>query len=333
MAASEPKNALECARRGWCVFPLPAGAKEPPPWTDYVHKASRNPTRIIAWHGTRSGCNWGIVPGPSGLLIVDVDDKLGKNGSASLAELELTYSKLPKTFAVRTPSGGLHYYFHGQHVFKLGFRPGLDCPQYVLAPGSMLADGNRYTVIDDSPVAVAPDWLIEVIGEAVEHEHVDQDYLVEPDQAHEIQWYREWLRDEAPLSIMFQGGGDVLVKMIVPVGKDRGLSRDTVKDILCEAGGYNETKCKPPWDLTDDNANGLFKKVDNGFDYCTGSAPGAATAQADFTNDPPPTDAEIEAFAAWWKEFDASPTEMKKRERSQAHHHWRRSLPATWRRK
>lgn len=284
------KSTMHVARysagRGWFVFPLPPLAKSPPLFNDYARRASRNPTRIEAWHRTNSGGNWGIAPGLSELLIVDEDNKPGKDGAASLAALELMYGALPETFTVRTPSGGgLHHYFHGKHVFKLGFRPGLDSPQYVLAPGCTLADGSRYRIVNNGPVAPAPDWLIEVIGEAVEHEHVEQAYVVEPDMPTEIQWYREWLRDEAPKSIMDHDGGGVLVRIVVPMGKDRGLTRETVKEILSEPGGYNETKCNPPWELTDDNANGLFKKVDNGFDYCTGSAPGAGTPQADFTND------------------------------------------------
>jgi hypothetical protein len=311
------------AGRGLFVFPIPPFQKSPPLFKDYARKASRNPTRIEAWHRANFGGNWGIAPGLSGLLIVDEDNKPTKDGANSLAMLELMYGKLPETFTVRTPSGGRHLYFRGRHVFKLGFRPGLDSPQYVLAPGCTLADGGRYQIINNVPIADAPAWLIEVIGAPVEHEHVDQDYLVEPDQAHEIEWYRDWLRTDAPPCIMNRGGGDVLVKIIAPMGKDRGLTRETVKEILSESGGYNETKCDPPWDLSDDNANGLFRKVDNGFDYCRENAPGSKTAQADFANDPVPTADEIATIAAWW-------ADRPQRDRANDEHVERRKRAQLW---
>jgi hypothetical protein len=304
------KSTVQVARysagRGMFVFPLPPLMKSPPLFNDYAHKATRNPTRIEAWHRANFGANWGIAPGLSGLLVVDEDNKPGKDGAASLDLLELMHGKLPETFTVRTPSGGRHLYFHGPHVFNLGFRPGLDSPQYTLAPGCTLENGNRYIIINNGPIADAPAWLIAVISEGAERaEHVAQEYLVEPDQAHEIAWYREWLRNDAPPSIMDRGGGDVLVKIIAPMGKDHGLTPETVKEILSETGGYNETKCQPSWDLSDDNANGLFKKVDNGFAYCRENAPGAKTAQADFANDPV-SDDEIATIAAWWKVRDAA---------------------------
>jgi hypothetical protein len=312
------------ASRGLFVFPLPPLMKSPPLFNDYARLASRNPTRIEAWHRANFGCNWGIAPGPSGILVVDEDNKPGKDGAGSLELLEFTYGKLPETLMVSTPSGGRHHYFRGTHVFKLGFRPGLDSPQYTLAPGCTLADGNRYRIINNVPIADAPAWLIEVIGEGAEPAaHVDQAYVVEPDQPSEIAWYRDWLRNEAPPSIMVSDGGGVLVRIIVPMGKDRGLTRETVKEILSEPGGYNETKCYPPWELSDDNANGLFKKVDNGFNYCRENAPGSATAQADFANDPAPTDDELAAVAAWW-------VDRPQRDRANDQHVERRRRAQLW---
>jgi hypothetical protein len=132
------------------------------------------------------------------------------------------------------------------------------------------------------------------------------------------------LTSTSPPSIMGKGGGDVQVKFVVPIGKDRGLTRETVKDILCEAGGYNDLKCDPPWDLTDDNTNGLFKKVDNGFDYCTGSKPGSATAQADFADDPV-SDADLAVHVV---EDDGLST--KARQRKARREHERRKRGERW---
>ena len=98
------------AGRGLFVFPLPSLMKSPPLFNDYARLASRNPTRIEAWHSANFGCNWGIAPGPSGILVVDEDNKPGKDGAGSLELLEFTYGKLPETLTVSTPSGGRHHY-------------------------------------------------------------------------------------------------------------------------------------------------------------------------------------------------------------------------------
>ena len=275
--------------------------------------------------------NIGYDCGRSGTCVLDVDIKDGKDGRPALAMLELMHGELPPTRMQRTPSGGLQYIFRGILPNTVGvLAPGLDTRGpggMVLLPPSRTLKG-RYEWLNHLPLADVPSWIGMLLGNHV-HVHVDQEPVAELDQPAEIKWYRDWLRTEAPPSIMGQGGGDVLVKYVVPVGKDRGLSRETVKDILCEAGGYNDTKCDPPWDLTDDNANGVFKKVDNGFDYCRESAPGSATAQAAFADDPVPSDADMTALDAWWKAFDLThaarrATRLKKIAQ-------RRRLPATWR--
>ena len=50
---------------------------------------------------------------------------------------------------------------------------------------------------------------------------------------------------------------------------------------------YNvDGKCVPLWEV--DGKNGLATKVENAFLYANLEAPGAATAEADFKDDPPP---------------------------------------------
>jgi len=81
----------------------------------------------------------GIAAGPSGLLVVDVDNKDGKDGSGNLEFLQALYEPLPRTLASRTASTGRHLFFRGasrNSVCRLG--DGLDVRSvggYVVAPG------------------------------------------------------------------------------------------------------------------------------------------------------------------------------------------------------
>ena len=90
----------------------------------------------------------------------------------------------------------------------------------MLLPPSRTANGIARLIICRSPMCR---HRLANLGNHV-HQHVDQEPVADLDQPAEIAWYREWLRNDAPPCIMLKGGGDVLVKIIAPMGKDRGLT-------------------------------------------------------------------------------------------------------------
>ena len=115
-----------------------------PRYADWPNLPGDDPKVVSAWYGYWSRSNVGIVTGgASRLFVLDVD--VAKGGFDSLAQLESEHGKLPPTLRVRTPSGGIHIYFHvpdglalpdGSQA-KLG--PGLDvrCDRgLVVAPPS-----------------------------------------------------------------------------------------------------------------------------------------------------------------------------------------------------
>ena len=185
-------GALACLNRRWRIAPLPVGKKKSPP-TGYLAAPLVSPAKLRQWEANRPGRNYAVVPGID-LTMLDVDPKHG--GDASLFDLELEYGPLPPTFTVRTPSGGTHYYFRGLHRYKLNFRPGLDAPQYAVAPWSMW-NGKRYEVIDSREPVSVPNWLPEVIGTPDESPDVEQISEVELDQADNIAWAIHHLRYDA----------------------------------------------------------------------------------------------------------------------------------------
>ncbi|MFJ9088732.1 bifunctional DNA primase/polymerase [Streptomyces sp. NPDC102384] len=179
--------ALEPVAHGWHVFPLRPGEKRPAghaerlcPHTGRCANGHLKPEQratldrdliVAAWTGMPY--NIGIATGPSGLLVVDLDvlkpdeHEGTPDGVQSLLALcERAGEPFPTTYQVRTPSGGRHLYFTqpdgarlhstagrlGHHIDTRGWGG------YVVAPGSTTPHG-AYTVTDDRPPAVLPEWL------------------------------------------------------------------------------------------------------------------------------------------------------------------------------
>lgn len=173
--------AMSYVEEGWRIFPLSPGSREPwPRWTGWQtdNNASVAHQVIDMFGGVREGAGIGIVTGAvSGIWVLDLDQKHGHDGAASLRFLEAIHGALPATYTVATPSGGRHLYWAMPPDFevpnsagKLG--DGIDTRGrggYVGAPPSVVAleDGTagRYVVISapGTKVAKAPDWLVDML--------------------------------------------------------------------------------------------------------------------------------------------------------------------------
>lgn len=163
-------HAMATARRGWHVFPLRPASKLPA-LSDWEHRASTDPRRIAQWWDQHPDAGYGIACGPSGLLVVDIDDKDGRNGSGAWFELRSRLGVTsPATFTVDTPSGGRHLYLAQpagielrNSAGKLG--DGIDTRGhggYVVGAGSSI-HGGTYTVTLGGPVAECPGWLVDLL--------------------------------------------------------------------------------------------------------------------------------------------------------------------------
>lgn len=194
--------ALNLARHGWHVFPLKPGTKLPAlhgrdrcPRTDacraghvgWEQRATTDPDRIRrAW--TAAPYNIGIVTGPSGLVIIDLDTPKSddvppadwhmpgvQDGQDVFAVLaDRAGEPVPvETLTVATPSGGLHLYYRTPDgvefrttAGKLGWKVDTRAyGGYVVAAGSVV-DGHRYRVLVDAPVAPLPAWLATLLRPA-----------------------------------------------------------------------------------------------------------------------------------------------------------------------
>lgn len=159
--------ALSLAKRGLPVFP--AGPDKRPLVKDWQARATADPGAIRRWWRKWPDAMPALPMGRrSGLAVLDVDRKNGKDGMAALRKLGHDPAALsPVTIA--TPSGGLHAYFRwpeGMGNSATGLPDGADVRGeggYVIAPGAASPKG-RYSAKGDDLVdllLVGPEMLPE----------------------------------------------------------------------------------------------------------------------------------------------------------------------------
>lgn len=146
------------AGMGVKILPFSQQKKPYPGFSNWGSRATTDKEIIRQW--------WTIWPdaciaAPTGRIngfwVVDLDTGQGKQGLESLAELEKQFGLLPATMIVRTPTGGLHYYFKTPE--------GIDIPTTasVFAP-NLDTRGEGGLII--MPPSVRPDGKYEIISTA-----------------------------------------------------------------------------------------------------------------------------------------------------------------------
>lgn len=279
-------EALALAAKGFWVFPLKAKGKTPAHvgWQD---EATRDPRQIENLFSNRA-YNVGIFTSRFGddkaLLVIDVDNKKGKNGDAEIFRLELLGNDFQPTYTQFTPTGGRHLVYVVDQPVKQGanvLAPGLDTRSfggYIVGAGSALPNG-LYTA-DDCALAQAPDWIVQLCGRAVDRPKVANTSVSGVDTDRATRRAIEYLTTEALLSVEGQGGDETTYKVAARV-KDFGVAMEVCYTLMEDH--WND-RCSPPWS-TDD----LMDKVINAYRYGTEPV-GAADPAADFPVAPPPSD-------------------------------------------
>lgn len=173
--------ALEYMKRAWWVFPVHAivegactcgrvcGRPGKHPRTANGFKdATLDEELISSWWKQWPEANIGLDCGRSNLLIIDVDPR--NNGDETLADLELSHGRLPKTLTALTGGGGQHYYYDVNSVDArqrgriLG--QGVELKGdggYVVAPPGTHVSGKRYEWdFGHGSMEFPPQWLLDM---------------------------------------------------------------------------------------------------------------------------------------------------------------------------
>lgn len=177
--ASTTAAAVDLARRGLAVFPLPPGGRRPAA-SGWHARCLNDPSRVRdLW---RAGENIGVGCRASRVVGLDLD--VADDGPTVLAALAARLGEhWPATLTVQTPSGGLHLYFRvsgdctipsvsgGRTALGPGIDvrgPGRRSGGYLIGPGSAV-DGTRYVITRDVPILQLPDWITDRLTNSRAH--------------------------------------------------------------------------------------------------------------------------------------------------------------------
>jgi hypothetical protein len=240
---------------GMCACPKRDACGSPgkhPLTANGVKDATDDPAQLQAWRERYPLANWGIATGArSGLVVVDLDIKPGKDGRASLKAL----GTVPRTRVIRTGSGGLHLYFQhpGGYVPNSGGKLGLGIDVrgdggYVVAPGSSHISGGTYTVAIDAEPAPLPAWLLArpAGNTAVEPAAAPRRGFFPAAPPEVLQRAREALEAHGP-AIEGQGGDLHTFRAAALLVHDYALTDAEAWPLLAE---WN-AECRPPWSERD----------------------------------------------------------------------------------
>lgn len=199
---------------------------------------------LISEH-VKNGGNVGLLTGSaSGIVVIDIDNHHGVDGLGNLKEFLETYDiELPKTYVVKTPSGGLHYYFklseeynETQFIQNHAQLEGVDFQthgRYVVAPPSEI-DGVTYKIVRDVEFAELPQKWIDMFTDKT---------ITKKNKKRERKWTANLLGDI--IAGCPSGGRNIWLSTIIGKLFATGLDHDEVK---VWAQYTNQIGCNPPLD-------------------------------------------------------------------------------------
>lgn len=172
------KAALTHHERGWSVFPVKSGSKQPLiEWKSYQEKPASQ-EEIKQWWRQYPDANIGLVTGEvSGLIVLDYDDQKGED--------YVRDKGIPVTPCVKTKRGKHIYFKHpGFSVQNFAKKEGLDLRGdggFVLLPPSVHSSGVRYEWLTSptEELATPPEWLLSLIDKKEDHPPLTQSEISE----------------------------------------------------------------------------------------------------------------------------------------------------------
>lgn len=228
--------ALSYIGQGFKVFPVKPDKK---PLTSHGLKDATQIKERVREYWTR----WpdaGIALVTDGLIVLDFDIKSG--GLESKTAMEKRYGIFPTTRTHRTGGGGEHWIYRNPNgdgirntVAFGGFR-GVDLRAdggYIVVPPSPHQSGKKYEVIDNTEIAMAPEWLL---GLATQ---------------------KRSSRKAMPNSqIIPEGERNARLASLAGTMRRRGMTQEAIEAALLEV---NRQQCSPP--LSDDEVIRIAQSI------------------------------------------------------------------------
>ncbi len=231
------KAALWYVSNGFKIFPLNGKV----PATPHGFKdATQIQIRVRELWAKDTNANIGLCT--EGLIALDFDTK--HDGLQSKADIETVFGSLPKTRVHKTGSGGEHWLYKQRpgepikNTTSLGGYPGVDVRGnggYIVAPPSLHPNGNRYEIIDKSPITECPEWLSNLAREQ------NTTTLTTTDSGEVI---------------AEDGNRNATLTSLAGTMRRKGLGQSAITAALLEA---NKTQCNPP--LSDKEVEEIAKSV------------------------------------------------------------------------
>lgn len=167
----------------FAIFPIQPNMKIP--YSHIIDKdhrggfytATKDMAIINNWESKYKNCNWAIATGKtSNVIVIDLDIKGNAKGFESYKKILENKPQMQKTYTVKTPSSGIHFYYKYRPDIKsrinFGEKGGIDIKSdggYVLIPPSKI-DTKNYEVIENVEIQEMPDWLAELLNPPKEQE-------------------------------------------------------------------------------------------------------------------------------------------------------------------
>jgi len=253
--------ATDLANRGFNVFPCLENSKVPAV-TRWNEVATKDQEVLNDWFSSNS--NLAIhtdTYNDYNLVVLDIDVKGNRNGFETLSRMNVV---LPETFSVKTPSGGMHYYYITKEHVKNGVNaigPGIDVRAangYVLAPGSSI-DGKKYEITKDLPLAVLTENILSRLGKEKEIVNSYEEQPGQINQSHARLRFETYLKNNTATEVA-EGERSTTAYKRAAVARDYGLNEDETFHLMEE-----HFHTSPPMSF-----NEMLKCVKDAYKYAKG---------------------------------------------------------------
>ena len=227
--------ATDLANRGFNVFPCLENSKVPAV-TRWNEVATKDQELLNEWFSSSS--NLAIhtdTYNEYNLVVLDIDVKGNRNGFETLSRMNVV---LPETFSVKTPSGGMHYYYVTKEHVKNGVNaigPGIDVRAangYVLAPGSSI-DGKKYEITKDVALALLPDNILSKLSKEKEIVNNYEEQSTEINYNHARLRFETYLKNNTSVEVA-EGERSTTAYKRAAVARDYGLNEDEAFHLMEE---------------------------------------------------------------------------------------------------